>query len=391
MKIKIISLVLIMATIFIIAFEGSAMAEDKPIQVAINGSIIENVTAIEVEGEIFLPVRAICEHLGYDVSWSAENWVISVRGNDNTIIIEPYDGSITVDGQIYSDFSSHSSIEGYIGSGCILKGNRTHMRSGDMDKYFGLLSSFDEQNKIVLIDPITISQLIAPETINSVGIQNIKCVYGNESLKTTINYPRISFNDSAFTENNINAIIKEAINTARLTGWKNALDLTGSGSPNKCETYFDYRIEFNNDGFFSIVLQDYQYAGGAHGGTIQTSYTFALNNYINVTSQTNFAVYQLSGLFTGGTKYIAYINAEIRKVIDARIATGELVELQGSEFTTISDNQDYYLSEEGLVVYFQQYEHFPYAAGIQEFTIPYGELASLLRPEFRLLYSEGKL
>jgi inhibitor of cysteine peptidase len=41
-----------------------------------------------------------------------------------------------------------------------------------------------------------------------------------------------------------------------------------------------------------------------------------------------------------------------------------------------------------LVIYFQHYEHFPYAAGIQKFVFPYTDLKPYLRTEFSFLYKK---
>ena len=35
----------------------------------------------------------------------------------------------------------------------------------------------------------------------------------------------------------------------------------------------------------------------------------------------------------------------------------------------IGDSPDFYLTSEAIVFYFQEYEYFPYAAGIQEFPL----------------------
>ena len=78
--------------------------------------------------------------------------------------------------------------------------------------------------------------------------------------------------------------------------------------------------------------------------------------------------------------YADYISSQIRE----RIANSDLAESQLVKFVSIAENQSYYLSDNGLKIYFQQYEYFPYAAGIQEYLFQYEELADLLKPEFNL-------
>jgi inhibitor of cysteine peptidase len=74
--------------------------------------------------------------------------------------------------------------------------------------------------------------------------------------------------------------------------------------------------------------------------------------------------------------------------MDRRIACGELIELEGLHFETVGDHPGFYLSGAGIVFYFQQYEYFPYAAGIQEFTIPYGALSGMLKDGYGLISAE---
>ena len=51
-------------------------------------------------------------------------------------------------------------------------------------------------------------------------------------------------------------------------------------------------------------------------------------------------------------------------------------------FKTIDDNQPFYLTDGGLVVYFGQYEIAPYYVGIPEFKIPFSRLKDSIEPRF---------
>ena len=54
----------------------------------------------------------------------------------------------------------------------------------------------------------------------------------------------------------------------------------------------------------------------------------------------------------------------------------------------ISENQSFYLSGNGIVIYFQEYEILPYVAGIQKFNIDYETLSKLLiEPERMTAYN----
>lgn len=128
-----------------------------------------------------------------------------------------------------------------------------------------------------------------------------------------------------------------------------------------CGAYFDYTIAYNQKDILSIVFQDYQFAGGAHGGINQFAYTVNLK-----TGQ----FYELKDFFKEGTDYMNVINQAVKAGLDERDLTAALFE----PFTSIREDQGFYLSNDGLVVYFQQYEILAYAAGIQEFTVDYDGL-----------------
>lgn len=95
--------------------------------------------------------------------------------------------------------------------------------------------------------------------------------------------------------------------------------------------------------------------------TVQSSHTFNLK-----TGQ----VYTLKDLFDGDD-YVAIINREIKKQIREK----RLAEALFEPFQSIKANQDFYLTNNALVVYFQLYEYFPYAFGIPEFKISTGHLS----------------
>jgi len=51
------------------------------------------------------------------------------------------------------------------------------------------------------------------------------------------------------------------------------------------------------------------------------------------------------------------------------------------EFKTIDDNEDFYLTGNTLVIYFQEIEFTPHYIGIPEFTIPFKRIKNLINEE----------
>ena len=61
-----------------------------------------------------------------------------------------------------------------------------------------------------------------------------------------------------------------------------------------------------------------------------------------------------------------------------------------ADFNSIDENQEYYLSDKFLIIYFQLYEYTPYVYGIPQFHISLEELQPYFRnnsPLYRLIKS----
>lgn len=134
----------------------------------------------------------------------------------------------------------------------------------------------------------------------------------------------------------------------------------------RCGPYFE------NGKILSLYVDYYAYSGGAHGMTDRRAY-----NYDAATGK----VLQLKDLFVPGYAYKPLIDAAISGEINRRpmdFFEGEM------GFQGISDQQNFYLQNGSLIIYFNQYEIAPYAAGIQEFRIPLQDFNKGLVPELEL-------
>ena len=123
------------------------------------------------------------------------------------------------------------------------------------------------------------------------------------------------------------------------------------------QLYARYKITNNSD-IISFYIDYYQFSGGAHGITTRMSY-----NIDKVTGQE----LQLKDIFKDSFQYKDVINKEINRQISKdpdRYFTGK------DGFNGIADNQNFYIKNHTLVIYFGLYEIAPYAGGIPEFIIP---------------------
>lgn len=123
------------------------------------------------------------------------------------------------------------------------------------------------------------------------------------------------------------------------------------------QLYARYKLT-NNSNIISFYIDYYQFSGGAHGITNRIAYNIEKSSGIEM---------QLKDIFKDNYNYKNVINKEISRQISKdpdRYFTGK------DGFNGIGDNQNFYIKNNTVVIYFGLYEIAPYAAGISEFIIP---------------------
>ncbi|MGO4544772.1 DUF3298 and DUF4163 domain-containing protein [Paenibacillus sp. 2TAB23] len=128
--------------------------------------------------------------------------------------------------------------------------------------------------------------------------------------------------------------------------------------------YFEQKN--NQKDYLSLSLYNYAFTGGAHGMTLQHSLTFKQS-----TGQT----YTLSQLFKPGSDYVGRIS----KIVSAQIKERKIETLE--PFKSIRPDQDYYVADRSLVVYFQLYELSAYVYGFIYFPISVYDLQDIINED----------
>lgn len=129
------------------------------------------------------------------------------------------------------------------------------------------------------------------------------------------------------------------------------------------EFNINYQITYNTDCITSLFFETYTYMGGAHGSTIRSSDTW------------NFASgkkLELRDFYPRHTGFVTEIQENIKQQISNRL------EIQPASFfpdyaKLLQDSFDtrrYYLTPDGIILYYQQYDIAPYSSGIPEFLLP---------------------
>jgi len=127
----------------------------------------------------------------------------------------------------------------------------------------------------------------------------------------------------------------------------------------KSNIFIAFKV-FNFKNYLSIVIDYSRYTGGAHGITTRKAYNFDFQNGIQL---------KLSDLISNNTR--KKIIEKINKVIE-----NNKQRYFDKKIEYLSQEQ-FYLSKEGLIIFFQQYEIAPFASGIPEFKFNYTEIEFL--------------
>ncbi|WP_299095212.1 DUF3298 and DUF4163 domain-containing protein [uncultured Metabacillus sp.] len=126
----------------------------------------------------------------------------------------------------------------------------------------------------------------------------------------------------------------------------------------------EYEIKNNQRQVLSLSLSNYTYhSHAAHGMTFIKSLTFDLQKG---------KLCELKDLFKPGSDYVKRLSG----IIQTQIKQRDIQTL--NEFTTIKPNQDFYIADKVLVIYFQLYEITPYAFGFPMFPISVYDIQDII-------------
>ena len=215
-----------------------------------------------------------------------------------------------------------------------------------------------------LLTAVAAAAPIAPIQIRQQTIQDERC---------TIWLPQLQGLPDAAVQERMNNEIARDINRERvefLKAWEELQQLPQMPEGIKKAAHFwgTYAIKLNKNQLLSLTVQEYYYAGGAHGSTATWAYTMDTGSG---------KMLGLADIFKSGADYQGWLNEWIR----------EEIRRNGKNhyyFEGVQDQQRFYLMEEGLVIFFQPYEIASWADGYIRFVIPYDQIRELLREDLPL-------
>lgn len=186
----------------------------------------------------------------------------------------------------------------------------------------------------------------------------------HEALKVDIVFPLVQGIKDKQVEEKINQTIqKDVLNFKEMLQTYSEEYLQGAKEEGweirKYEAFAYYIVHYQKDDLLSLSVFYYSYTLGAHGHTLQRAYNFNLENGEEIL---------LSDILKEKKDYVDVINQEIKRQIGLN---PQEYFTEWSVFQSISEEQPFYLIEDGIVVYFGLYEIAPYSSGIRYFKIPY--------------------
>jgi hypothetical protein len=139
----------------------------------------------------------------------------------------------------------------------------------------------------------------------------------------------------------------------------------------------DYELFQASETLLSIRFDGGVYTGGAHGNHFVQTYVFDLENE-SVLGLVDIFVSEEDALATIAPLAQAQLTENLGEMADADwIATGAAADAV--------NYQDFVLTSESIIFYFEPYMVAPFAAGLQAVEIPLSDLSAVLKPDFALV------
>lgn len=189
-----------------------------------------------------------------------------------------------------------------------------------------------------------------------VSIRTVKLK--NTPRQAKVYYPTIYNLDNEQAQFKINNAIVKLLNKMLVDQNYYSKDLV--------ELIANFEIKNNQRGILSLNLIVYSFTGGAHGMTTVKSLTF------DTKTGKQFSLHEL---FKPNSPYIKDLSTIIAK--DIKKWNTVVIE----PFKEIQPNQDFYIADTSLVIYFQLYELAPYSSGFPYFPIAILDIQDIIRPD----------
>ncbi len=327
------------------------------IHVQVEGKAISTQGVLGKTGKTLVPLKEAAKALGATVTYDTKTrTVIVTKGKQVSSYLMYTDGGAK--DNLFVTFSGSELGDMYDGQ--VVKGT-TYVETKALSEPFGYRAVWNQATHTVNFTTAGMNAITITPTTLADPIHN-------NYTDVDVKYPVISGLDNEAAQTKINAALKAKVDQWIAIMKKQIQEAGKPDSPNlKYEVDSGYKVTYNQNGVISFLLYDYQYLGGAHGGDTLTGMTFSLQDGKAI---------QLDDLLKSNASY----RQDLKKLLQ-----NEIKKQDGAEdgtldsFNDLSNNssaylKDYYLTDHGFTIFFQQYAIAPYAAGNPEFSFTFDQL-----------------
>lgn len=192
------------------------------------------------------------------------------------------------------------------------------------------------------------------------------------SLKAT--YPVFSLSD-AEVQKNLNDNVVLLVNQ-EISAYKTSFNQTSNPDGQYGTSNFVLTFEINANQVLKNILpvrfdESFYSAGAAHPGTSILTVNYDLNSGEPIS---------LASLWRPGSGYLDIISSYSIDALESKLGTDTDEMIRDGAGPKEENFEAFLLTDQGLLVIFNEYQVAAYAAGEQEITIPYSALQNILNP-----------
>lgn len=208
-------------------------------------------------------------------------------------------------------------------------------------------------------------------SIGTGGVDFQLTEYETDNGRVQIYQPRFkNFSDSEF-QDKLNKEYDELVKR-----WQEIfLENSEKSALTECELSIQQEVKLKNKEFLSLVGDAYSFTSGIHGTSRRVAKNIDLLNNKEL---------KLVDLFMD-EGYEEALNNKISDILEKN--PDKYSDLWENPVLSKNHQEDFYLSDKGLVLFYPPYELSYYARGFVEFCIPYKELSGYLKDEYKSLMS----
>ena len=225
-----------------------------------------------------------------------------------------------------------------------------------------IFASNSNRNYLIILEPDTLE----------IKALNYSKSSADSSVTINIEYPQISGLENSDIETKINSFLEEEFKQS-IPWYEEILADSTEYQDYSYEIGYSFetgfQVQFNSQKFISIVLNHYQFTGGAHGNYFALGYNLKIDEGKALTLK-DIIREDSFDLLTYECEQAILEAYQTNSLLEAGLFENELV---------IPEDQDFFITPTALVIQFDPYEVGPYAMGEIVAEIPFEKIKDILQ------------